>query len=98
MTSFVFDLSTPEILLLDRFHQALSFGDMAVAVQTRAPAALLDFSCAQKPLQFDARDATRPLLAALLQTTWGVAPTYVLCVVWGYPHFAYYICHLSLTP
>lgn len=32
-----------DILLFDRFHQAVAFDDIAVAVQTRAHAAVIDY-------------------------------------------------------
>ena len=41
------------------------------------PSLLLDEQCAGAPLRLDARDVTRPLLGALLQTGWGVSPSHV---------------------
>ena len=32
-----------DILLFDRFHQAVSFNDIVVGVQTQAPAAIIDY-------------------------------------------------------
>lgn len=73
---FVFDLQDPALLLLDRFHQAVSFPEMVVGLQTKSGAATLDYSCSDEMVTLDAADATRPLMGALLQTGWGVAPTH----------------------
>lgn len=43
ITVFVYDLNTPDIMLLDRFHQAVGFDDIVVAVQTRATSAVVDY-------------------------------------------------------
>jgi len=90
VAAFIYDLNSDDILLLDRFHQAVSFPDIVIGVQTKAPAAIIDFrssafilrciidcliSCNGKSMQFDPRDSTRAVLGSLLQTTWGVAPT-----------------------
>jgi len=64
------------INLLDRFHQAVSFPEMVLALQTKSGAATLDYSCSDEMVTLDAADATRPMLGALLQTGWGVAPTH----------------------
>lgn len=43
---YLFDLSnTEEIILLDRFHQAMAFEDMVIAVRTSAGRTLLDYTC-----------------------------------------------------
>jgi len=78
VNAFVFDLKTTDVLLLDRFHQSVSFPDLVVAVQTRAPLTQLDSTCNGQPMKFDPADASRALFASLLQTLWGVAPTGVL--------------------
>ena len=56
------------INLLDRFHQAVSFPEMVLALQTKSGAATLDYSCSDEMVTLDAADATRPMLGALLQT------------------------------
>eukprot|EP00741_Cyanophora_paradoxa_P025372 tig00000367_g24491.t1 len=44
--AFVYDLQTPDLLLLDRFHQAVgTAGGVAVAVQTRSGLASVDLVC-----------------------------------------------------
>eukprot|EP00300_Choanocystis_sp_HF-7_P002301 c11771_g1_i1.p1 GENE.c11771_g1_i1~~c11771_g1_i1.p1 ORF type:complete len:735 (-),score=165.05 c11771_g1_i1:88-2292(-) len=95
---FVFSTSSPKLLLLDRFHQAVSFDDMVVAIQTHAGTTVLDLSCNDKPVRFDASDATRAVLGALLQTGWGVAPTHH---VWNFGADAAsdeYLYSVGLTP
>ena len=49
---------------------------MVLALQTKSGAATLDYSCSDEMVTLDAADATRPMLGALLQTGWGVAPTH----------------------
>ena len=49
---------------------------MVLALQTQSGAATVDYSCSEEMVTLDAADATRPMLAALLQTGWGVAPTH----------------------
>lgn len=39
---FIYDLQTPDIILLDRFHLAMSFEDMVIGIQTRALPAVID--------------------------------------------------------
>ena len=41
------------------------------------PAVPLDEACHGQPRKLDAHELRRPLLAALLQTGWGVAPSHV---------------------
>jgi hypothetical protein len=74
---FVYDLARTSVLLLDRFHQALAFPDMVVAVRTRAARPLTDFHCNGHMVSLDPTDGTRNVLAAVLRTGWGVAPTEV---------------------
>jgi hypothetical protein len=75
---FVYDLATPGIVLLDRYHQALAFArsGLVLAVQTRAPSALVDFSCDGRGVGFDPRDSSRAALGAVLTAGWGVAPSF----------------------
>ncbi len=82
----VFLFSTVSPLLLDRRHLAMPFHDAVLAVATRnpmphaphaaasPPLLVLDDQCAGAPLHLNAWSITRPLLAAALQSGWGVAP------------------------
>lgn len=72
----LFDLEDSSLLLLDRFHQAVSFPEMVLAVQSKAGAATVDFSCNDDMVTLDAADATRATFASLLQTGWGVSATH----------------------
>ncbi len=72
---FLFDLDRKSTVFLDRFHQAVAFDRRVVAVTTSAGRPVTDLMCNGKPVAVDAGDATRPVLAALLQAGWGVAPT-----------------------
>ena len=71
----VYALDVPHLLLLDRFHQAVAFPDAVVAVQTRAGAATIDARCGGAALEVATDSIERPLLGALLQVGWGVAPS-----------------------
>eukprot|EP00003_Mantamonas_plastica_P013822 TRINITY_DN2402_c0_g2_i6.p1 TRINITY_DN2402_c0_g2~~TRINITY_DN2402_c0_g2_i6.p1 ORF type:complete len:520 (+),score=112.14 TRINITY_DN2402_c0_g2_i6:49-1560(+) len=73
---YLFNLKTNDILLLDRFHQAVAFDDMVVAVQTQAGKTVIDYVCNGRGMSFDTRDATRAILAASLQSIWGILPTH----------------------
>lgn len=57
--------------------------DVVVAVQTQAGEIKQDFTCDKRRLTMDTRDATRPLLAALLEHIWGTFPSYVVILVTG---------------
>jgi len=73
---FLYDLSGPEMLLLDHMSQAHGFPDMVIAVQAPVGNIELDYSCGGDAVSFDASNAARPVLAALLQGGWGVAATH----------------------
>jgi hypothetical protein len=75
---FLFDL-VDDNYLLDKTEQAVSFPDMVVAVQTQNNYIYTDFGCDGDTVILDASDATRAVLAALIQTIWGVSPTFVFC-------------------
>ncbi|KAL6045728.1 DUF4261 domain-containing protein [Balamuthia mandrillaris] len=74
---FLFDVSYTDILLLDRYYQAVSFPDMIIAVQTPSPRLTFDYACDGQEISLDPRDASRPVLATLLQSIWGVSPTHI---------------------
>ncbi|KAJ1484221.1 hypothetical protein T484DRAFT_1797744, partial [Baffinella frigidus] len=42
---FVFDLEETSLILLDRFHQSVSFPEMVISLQTKSGPATVDFSC-----------------------------------------------------
>lgn len=85
---FLFDLSRPEVLLLDGTATTVAFPDLAVAVRTRSGEALLPHAaCSSGAAALEdgqgggvggvtagGRELTRPLLAAALAAGWGVAP------------------------
>jgi len=73
---FIFDISDLDILLIDRTHQAVSFPDMVVAIQIPLSRAIFDYTCSGRTVAVNPKDATRPVMAALVSTLWGVAPTY----------------------
>lgn len=78
LLGFVFTVSRPHLLLLDRAHQAVAVAGMAIAIrQPGLRPATLDFSCAGRSRTADLSDATRPLLGALLRAHWGVGPAHV---------------------
>jgi hypothetical protein len=49
---FIFSLSSSRPLLLDRFHQAMSFPDMVIAVQTLSGSIGTDYSLVQNSVPF----------------------------------------------
>lgn len=73
---FLFDVSNTDLLLIDRTHQAVSFPDMVIAVQTPLSRVVFDYQCSGRTLAVDPKDATRPVMGALVSTVWGVAPTH----------------------
>lgn len=82
---FLFDFSHDNTWLLDRKHQAVAFDDMVIAVQSKTPLLQSDFFCrrgnahhgyAAQRVLLPARDATRAVLGAVLQSVWDVAPTH----------------------
>lgn len=73
---FVFDLDTEDHILLDRSEQAVAYDDMVIAVRTRSREAPVKYQCNSEVIKTDLSNVSRPILAALLQTGWGVSPTY----------------------
>ncbi|EAL67444.1 hypothetical protein DDB_G0279945 [Dictyostelium discoideum AX4] len=68
---FLFDISYKELLLLDRYYQAVSFPDMVIGIQTQSGLMKIDYQC-DKQLGINPMDATKPILQSLLMTIWGV--------------------------
>ncbi|KAI8541615.1 hypothetical protein RHMOL_Rhmol08G0075800 [Rhododendron molle] len=74
---FVFDLDYNSILLLDRYHQSVSFKDMVIAVRTKSTQTVSDYSCNGRHVFTQTRELERPLVGSILQSMWGVSPTHL---------------------
>jgi hypothetical protein len=74
---FVFDLNWDKLLMLDRYHQAVAFKDMVVAVRTKSSQTVSDYSCNGRHVITQTRNLDRPLVGAILQSMWGVSPTHL---------------------
>lgn len=74
---YVFDLDQDRNLLLDRYHQAIAFRDMVIAVRTRSSQGVSDYTCNGRHVLLQSRQLERPIVGALLQTLWGVTPTHL---------------------
>lgn len=75
---YVFDLELNTLLLLDRYHQSVSFKDMVIAVRTKNTQTVSDYSCNGRHVFTQTRDLERPLVGSILQSMWGVSPTHLL--------------------
>jgi hypothetical protein len=73
---YVFDLDYDKLLLLDRYHQAVAFRDMVVAVRTRSSQTVSDYSCNGRHVITMTRNLERPIISSVLQTMFGVSPTH----------------------
>ncbi|XP_047334055.1 uncharacterized protein LOC124937780 [Impatiens glandulifera] len=80
---YVFDLDLNTILMLDRYHQSVSFKDMVIAVRTKNTQTVSDYSCNGRNMFIQTRDLERPLVGSILQSMWGVSPTHL---VWSPSH------------
>ena len=74
---FVFDLDYDKLLLLDRYHQAVAFRDMVIAVRTRSLQTVSDYACNGRHMITQARNLERPIVGSVLQSIWGVSPTHL---------------------
>ncbi|EGC35773.1 hypothetical protein DICPUDRAFT_151859 [Dictyostelium purpureum] len=74
---FLFDISYKEYLLLDRYHQSISFPDMVIATQTQGGLLKIDYQC-DRQLAINSADATKPALQSLLSTVWGITPSHMV--------------------
>ncbi|KAG9451722.1 hypothetical protein H6P81_004626 [Aristolochia fimbriata] len=75
---YVFDLDYDRLLLLDRYHQAVAFKDMVIAVRTRSSQTVSDYSCNGRHVITQTRELERPLVGSILQSMWGVSPTHLM--------------------
>lgn len=75
---YVFDLDVNTHLLLDRYHQSVSFKDMVIAARTKVTQTVSDYSCNGRHVFTQTRDLDRPLVGSILQSMWGVSPTHLL--------------------
>ncbi|CAM8909828.1 unnamed protein product [Rhodiola kirilowii] len=74
---YVFDLDYSSLLMLDRYHQSVSFKDMVIAVRTKNSQTVSDYSCNGRHVFTHTRELERPLIGSILQSMWGVAPTHL---------------------
>ncbi|XP_026665918.2 uncharacterized protein LOC103721331 [Phoenix dactylifera] len=74
---YVFDLDYDKLLLLDRYHQAIAFRDMVIAVRTRSSQTVSDYSCNGRHVITQTRNLDRPIVGSVLQSMWGVSPTHL---------------------
>eukprot|EP00898_Chlorokybus_atmophyticus_P004638 jgi/Chlat1/5175/Chrsp33S05043 len=75
---YIFDVTSNELLLLDRHHQVVAFDDMVLVVRSNAGESIVDFSCNDEVVLFNPRVIARQVLAGVLQAGWGVNPTHVI--------------------
>lgn len=74
---FLLDIDGEQPVLLDRTEQAVAYHDMVIAVRTRGANFSSGFMCNGEDIEVDPSDVTRPVLAALLESGWGVSPTHM---------------------
>lgn len=74
---FLFDMFTDEPMVIDYNLQSVAFEDMIIAVRTRATEADSHFVCDYRHVFLDGINLTRPVLASILQSAWGVADTHL---------------------
>ncbi|KAJ6842249.1 uncharacterized protein M6B38_302645 [Iris pallida] len=74
---YIFDLDYDKAVLLDRFHQAVAFRDMVVAIRTRASHMVSDYICNGRHVITQARMLDRAVVGSVLQSMWGVSPTHL---------------------
>lgn len=95
---YVFDLDYDKLLLLDRFHQAVAFKDMVVAVRTKVSQTVSDYTCNGRHVITQTRNLDRSIVASILQSMWGVSPTHL---TWSFQHnktLADYTWSVGQTP
>ncbi|BBN17816.1 hypothetical protein MPTK1_7g17090 [Marchantia polymorpha subsp. ruderalis] len=80
---YILDVDSDRQLLLDRYHQVIPFRDMVIAVRSKQAQVVTEYSCNGRPMVAQTRMLERPIVGALLQTLWGVAPTHL---TWSAQH------------
>ncbi|KAL3679211.1 hypothetical protein R1sor_022167 [Riccia sorocarpa] len=80
---YVLDVDSDRQLLLDRYHQVIPFRDMVIAVRSKAGQVVTEYSCNGRPMVAQTRMLERPIVGALLQSLFGVAPTHL---TWSAEH------------
>eukprot|EP00249_Psilotum_nudum_P014614 c24915_g1_i2 orf=495-1226(-) len=70
-------------ILLDRYHQAMAFKDMVIAVRSGPAQYALEYNCNGRRLFLQVQELERPIVAALLHTLWGVTSTHL---TWSREH------------
>ncbi|WOK93899.1 hypothetical protein Cni_G02600 [Canna indica] len=73
---YIFDLDHDKLLLLDRYHQAIAFRNMVIAVRTRSSQTVSDYSCNGRHVITQTRNLDRPIIGSILQSMWGISPTH----------------------
>ncbi|KAJ8505687.1 hypothetical protein OPV22_006573 [Ensete ventricosum] len=74
---YVFDLEYDKLLLLDRYHQAIAFRNMVIAVRTRSSQTVTDYNCNGRHVITQTRNLDRPIIGSVLQSMWGVLPIHL---------------------
>ncbi|XP_058085076.1 uncharacterized protein LOC131232686 [Magnolia sinica] len=95
---YVFDLDYDKLLLLDRYHQAVAFRDMVIAVRTRSSQTVSDYSCNGRHVITQARELERPIVGSILQSMWGVSPTHLTWSPWHNSTLVDYTWSIGQTP
>eukprot|EP00249_Psilotum_nudum_P014613 c24915_g1_i1 orf=495-2534(-) len=80
---YILDLDNMRPILLDRYHQAMAFKDMVIAVRSGPAQYALEYNCNGRRLFLQVQELERPIVAALLHTLWGVTSTHL---TWSREH------------
>ncbi|KAH9317295.1 hypothetical protein KI387_019064, partial [Taxus chinensis] len=77
MPFYVLDLCHDRPLMLDHFHQVITFRDMVVTMKSRSSQTMSDYNCNGCHVLTWARNLERLIVGALLQSMWGMSPTHL---------------------
>lgn len=72
--TYIFDFQTYDLMLLDRMYQSVAFKEMTIAIQSSSNGVHHDLMCGDHTVVRDGRDATRQVLAAILEGAYLVVP------------------------